>query len=460
MTMRKIIISDYTLRQMKEDSRDLLFREKTYLVSNINSVGVNRIELPVPENGKEDKIINKTLCDIAGKTALCIPGGSTHEEIKAAAKSLSGAKNPCLQIMLPVSTVKMEYDFHMKDQKMLEKAKDLCIYALTLCRNVEFAAIDATRAERDFLKTLCTELSSCGVSAITLTDSAGISLPDEIASLVRELRPAVSCTLLADVSNALSLAPACALAAIENGADGIKVTLSEDKNLFIADIAKLIKEKGQDLGISSSLDETKIFSTVDEILKSENRAAPEHEETSDGKNVFLLRGVSMEKASEAISSLGYSLSPDDTSKVYDSLVQILETKSTIGAKELDAIIASNAMQAPATYHLKSYSVQSNNLTQSVSYVVLTKEEEEINGVAYGDGPIVSLFKAAEQCFGRHFELEDFQIQSVTEGKEALGSALVKIRNEGEIISGSGVSSDILGASIRAFINAVNKILSK
>ena len=94
----------------------------------------------------------------------------------------------------------------------------------------------------------------------------------------------------------------------------------------------------------------------------------------------------------------------------------------------------------------------------MSQVTLKCNDEIINGVSIGDGPIDSAFRAIEQCIGYHYELDDFQVQSVTEGKEALGSALVRLRNNGKLYSGNGISTDIVAASIRAYINALNKIM--
>jgi 2-isopropylmalate synthase len=116
------------------------------------------------------------------------------------------------------------------------------------------------------------------------------------------------------------------------------------------------------------------------------------------------------------------------------------------------------MQAPSTYHFETYTTTSSNVASSMSQVILKRGDETVCGVSGGDGPIDSAFRAIEQCIGHHYELDDFQVQSVTEGKEALGSALVKLRNGGKLYSGNGTSTDIVAASIRAYINALNKIV--
>lgn len=114
------------------------------------------------------------------------------------------------------------------------------------------------------------------------------------------------------------------------------------------------------------------------------------------------------------------------------------------------------MQVP---HISAcnYIVNTGNVLASSAQITLTKNGETIQGISMGDGPIDAAFLALEQLIGRHFELDDFQIQAVTEGKEAMGSAFIKLRSDGKLYSGNGISTDIIGASIRAYINAVNKI---
>ena len=155
-----------------------------------------------------------------------------------------------------------------------------------------------------------------------------------------------------------------------------------------------------------------------------------------------------------VEKMGYELSEDDNKRVYDEFVKL---KKQIGSRELDAIIASVTMQVAPTYKLKSYVVNNGNIITPTAQVELDYKGESKQGFCIGDGPIDAAFLAIEQITGHHYELDDFQIQSVTEGREAVGSAIVKLRSEGKLYSGKGISTDIIGASINAYINALNKI---
>ena len=156
--------------------------------------------------------------------------------------------------------------------------------------------------------------------------------------------------------------------------------------------------------------------------------------------------------------MGYDLSEEDGAKVYEAFKVIAAKKEKVGAKELDAIVASAAMQVPPTYKLDSYVVTSGNTISATAHMKLFKLDKTVEGVSLGDGPIDASFLAIEQITGHHYELDDFQIQSVTEGREAMGQTVVKLRSEGKVYSGRGISTDIVGASILAYINALNKIV--
>ena len=160
---------------------------------------------------------------------------------------------------------------------------------------------------------------------------------------------------------------------------------------------------------------------------------------------------------KAVKKLGYELSDDDNAKVFKEFKRV-SAKKPVGAKELEAIIATAALQVPPTYQLVDYVINSGNIITPTAQVTLDKKGTPMKGLSSGDGPIEAALLAIEMIVGHHYDLEDFQIQSVTEGSEAVGSAFVKIRVGNKVYSGNGISTDIIGASIRAYVNALNKIV--
>lgn len=458
--MKKISVGDFTLECLASAGKELLFREKTAIAVCIDTIGADKTELPPVVREKEDAIIYKTIASLVKNSILAVRAGTTENSIDTAWECIKTAEKPCLQIALPVSTAQMEYSFRAKEAKMIEIIANLTAYAKGKCAEVEFIALDATRADTEFLINACNTAKENGATCITLCDDAGISLPEETAALVSKVKEACNLPLSVSLSDKISMAVAGAIAAIKAGADGVKTSMAGEEVLLTAKFAEAISTKGADLDIETSLKTTELYHDINDVMKNVSSAsspvtAVATESTAD---IFLDSTSSLADVSEAIKVLGYELSEEDNGKVHKALMQVCERKSSVGAKELEALIASNALQAPSTYHLDSFSATCSDRGTSMAQVTLSCGENVLNGVATGDGPIDSAFRAIENCIGYHYELDAFQLEAVTEGKEALGSALVRLRNQGKLYSGTGLSTDIVGATVRAYINALNKIV--
>ena len=458
--MKKIIISDITLKKISEDRAvSLLFREKSAIASCADKIGVDVIEIPAVKSANEDKIIYKTIAQNVQNSIFAIPVGFTTDDVATAWECIKEAKMPRLQVELPVSTIQMEYTYHVKQAKMLEKIAELIKTAKELCADVEFSALDATRADEDFLIAAVKEAEASGASVVTICDAAGASTPDNIAEIVAKVKAAVTIPVYVQVSDRINMAVASAFAAIKSGADGLKCTMAGNDALLTGEISDAINACGTQIDAEIKLNNTKIHASIGDMLSSISHDAYEASKSiSEGKKILIDSDATIDQIAQAAAVLGYELSDSDIGNVYKAVKKVCDKKGAVGYKEFEAIIASTAMQAPSTYHFETYTTTSSNMSASMSQVTLKCNDEIICGVSNGDGPIDSVFRAIEQCIGHHYELDDFQVQSVTEGKEALGSALVRLRNNGKLYSGNGTSTDIVAASIRAYINALNKIV--
>ena len=222
----------------------------------------------------------------------------------------------------------------------------------------------------------------------------------------------------------------------------------------------IIKDYGNDYQISAAIRNTELHRIVGQINWITDNAKNEKSTvtvSAENEGIKLDKNDSKETVLGAVKQLGYDLSDEDAGKVYDEFLRVA-VKKNVGAKELDAIVASAALQVPSAYKLVSYIINNGNIITASAHIVLEKGEERMEGIELGDGPIDAAFIAIDTIIGHHYELDDFQIQAVTEGKEAMGSALVKLRAGGKLYSGKGISTDIIGASIRAYLNAINKIV--
>lgn len=456
--MRKLYVSDITLRVLDETLETALsFRERLTIASRLEKSGVNTIELPALTGSKENAVIFRTIAE-AVECGIAVPVGFSEESVAAAWNTVHSAAHPILQVILPVSTVQMEYLYHLKAPKMLDKIAQLCKAASAVCADVEFVARDATRAEAGFTAQCCQTAVQNGAKSVTLCDDNGCCFPGELAHLVSEVCASCPAEVFVQPSNALSMAASCCVEALQAGASGVKT--SGKGNYLRADIlADILRAKGSALELTSSLDDTAIHNIFENLFTPDSALVKTGDSPASGQDTLTLdAGCTISDISAAVGSLGYELSDEDLGKVYDDFKRTAQKKSAIGARELEAIIAASAMQVPSTFHLVSYVVTSGNITSAMANVTLERDGEKISGVSTGDGPIDAAFFAIEQIIGHHYELDDFQIQSITKGREALGSSLIRLRAGGKLYSGNGLSTDIVGAAIRAYINALNKIV--
>ncbi len=461
-TERRLLISDATLK----NGAGFTFREKLDTVRQIGRLGVDALELgTLPEGDKSAALLCRTAGALLDSCVLSLEVSDTAGADEAAA-ALSSAARPRLAVSLPLSTVQCEYIYHKKPSAMPQTVSALVSYARGLCRDVEFRALDAARAEDEVLASAVRAAVEAGAGTVTVCDTAGEILPDETAALIGRVRAAAGegVTVGAECSDRLGLGVACALAAAAAGAGKICCAISKGAvplTLFCDAVAA----RGAELGISCGVDRTVLGHTAGRILESAGRtgasAGSPFENGAGGLSgsAAVSADAGIGEVSEAVRKIGYELSEEDTVSVYEAFRRLAEKsgKEAFSDRELDAIVASGTAKVPATYKLVSYVINSGNTIASTAHISLERDGKKLTGFCVGDGPIDASFLAIEQIIGHHYELDDFQIQAVTEGREAMGDALVRLRSEGRLYSGKGLSTDIIGASIRAYVSALNKI---
>lgn len=465
--MKNLKIVDVTLRESAANpAYSLSFKEKLEIAKQLDSLNTDVIEIGEIKNDKADTLLIRTIAQLLKNSVLSITTGLSEGEIDRAWKAVSVAKKPRLHISVPVSAIKMEYQCHKKPEQILEMIKTLTAYARSLTPDVELTADDATRADRDFLYEALDAAIKGGARIINLSDSAGTFLPDEMASFISDIKanvPAVSNVRLSvQCSDELGVAAAGVFACVAESVTQIKTAIGPSLLPSMDVIADILRVRGDSLGVTCRLKTTELKNALQKLhmITSTKRSATTPFDYGVGEvydeSPKFDSSASITEVSKYIKKMGYDLSKDDLAKVFESFAKEAKQKD-IGKKELEVIIASNALQVPPTYKVVSYVINSGNIITPTAHVVLDKKGEQVQGFSLGDGPIDAAFLAIEKITGHHFELDDFQIQSVTEGREAMGEALVKLRSNGRLYSGKGASTDIIGASILAYINALNKI---
>lgn len=461
--MQKIRIIDTTLRHAEENAEAAYsFREKIEIAKTLDRIGVDVVEMPPFHGGRADVLLLHTVLPMMKNATVSVTVAEpTEEAVRAAAEAALGRGRVRLHIALPTSPVQMEYHLHKKSAAALELTRKLVSLAASFAE-VEFTAKDATRAEPEFLREILRAAAEAGAKTLTVCDSEGAMLPDELVGFLSDLRrdvPALDGKELAvECSDALHMSCALAVAALGVGATAIKTAIGPSGATPLPAFASVLKMRGDSLGFTSSLNAASLNKTAEKIYtlmsgKTEKSSLAEETESGD---ICLRHTDDEETVAAAVCSLGYELSDDDMKQVYENFKRLSEKKD-IGARELDVIVASVALQVAPTYLLRNYVVTSSNVIAASAQIELEKDGESLRGVTFGDGPVDAAFRAIEQVVGTHYELDDFRIRALTEGKEAVSETVVRLRAGGKVYSGRGVSTDIIGASIRAYVSALNKI---
>ena len=463
--MRTISLSDVTMKRSSRGSDfSLSFREKLELCKLLDKLGIDSIETDIIENRRTDGLLIKSICSAIRQARLTVPvPAGDADGIGYTWGCLKEAKHPRLQVSLPVSTVQMEYLYHKKPEQMLSLISESVSACHALCEEVEFCAEDAGRSDPVFLGKALEAAAKSGASVLTVCDTAGIMMPEEVFRFVKSVKEQFPDQKIGvRISNEMYMADASAVYAVQAGADEVKVKACGEDTVSLKRFSAVLKTRGESLGVQSAVRMTEMNRTIGQIewlcRTNRSKSSPFDNGVREEESFLLSVHDSPEAVRQASRQLGYDLSDEDASKVYEAFSFVAGKKGSVSAKELDVLIATSALQVPPSYQLESYMINASNVIAATSHIRLRKDGEILEGICAGDGPIDASFLAIEQIAGTHYELDDFQIRAVTEGREAMGEAVVRLRSNGKLYSGRGISTDIVGSSIMAYINAINKIV--
>ena len=463
--MERIRISDVTMKQSGKDF-SLSFKEKIEIPKLLDKLGVSVIELEPIVQPKIDALRVKSVASTVKGSIIAVPVQLSQESVDATWNALREAKHPRLQVCASISTVQMEYLFKKKPDAMIKAIEETIAACCQKTADVEFVAEDATRSDAAFLYRAIRTAIAAGAKTVTVCDATGTILPDELGvflDAIHENVPEINeVTLGLSCLNELAMADACAIAAIKHGVREIKAAAYQIDQISLSNIARLLAAKGDIWGVSCSVRTVEMNRIVKQIAWMCETRRSKNSPFDNGVSemvdeISLTSHDNITAVLNAVEKLGYDLSEEDGARVYEAFQVIAARRDVITSRETDTIVASAAMQVPSTYVLVSYSITASNISSSMAHMRLEKNGQKLEGVALGDGPVDAAFLAIENILGRHYELDDFQIRSVTEGREAMGETVVKLRSGGKLYSGRGTSTDIVGSSIQAYINALNKI---
>lgn len=503
--MRKISIFDTTLRDGEQAPGCTMNpREKVELARQLERLGVDVIEAGFPVSSPDDFAAVQAVASTVTRpivAALCraVPG-----DIETAAKALAPARHPRLHVFIATSDLHLREKLDITRERALEMIAESVALARTLCEDVEFSAEDATRSDREFLLTALNVAIDNGATLVNVPDTVGYITPEEMTDLIRYLKENLhkgkngeDIPLSVHCHNDLGLAVANSLAAVKAGASQVEGTINgigeRAGNVALEEIIMALDTRGQFFGLETGVNLRQIYRTCRLVSTIIGQKIPPNKPVV-GRNAFnheagihqhgvlknpltyeimspqtigiydndLVLGKHSGKHAfiQRVEELGYFLPGEAMEKAFARFLDLADRKKTVTNKDLEAIVGAAGYTIPETYQLHSFVVNSGTVISATAVVKLLKDGEEMEQVSRGDGPIDAAFKAIDQIVQVGFQLVNYSIHSVTEGEDAQGEVVVKLRRGNRTVTGRGLSTDIFEASLKAYLNAVNKIIAQ
>ncbi len=455
----------------------------------------------VAQLSNDDRMNNATVSALARLT---------KSDIDRAAEALESAKRKRLHIFIATSDIHLEHKLRKTRAQILNEISEMTKYAssLNLFDEIEFSPEDATRTDLSFLCEVTVLAAQNGASVINIPDTVGYTTPDEFKSIITAVKSNLSKTgLQPEISvhchNDLGMAVANSLAAISAGATAIECTVNglgeRAGNAAFEEIVMAIHTRGEAIlrgtQVSSSVNTHEIMETsrlvasLSGISLAPNKAVVgrnafahssgihQHgimndsrtyeimspEEVGLKSSTIVLGKLSGRHAfAERLSTLGYSLDEHGIENTFLRFKEIADKKQSMTDDDIRAIVGEYLDSIEGRFYLESFQIQSGNHIKAMALVTLNDKAEQKSATeaAPGEGPVDAAFNAINRIAGlTDVELSYYNITAVTEGTDALGEARVKLKQNDRIFSGRGVSTDVIKASIKAYLAATNKLIS-
>ena len=498
--MDKIIIFDTTLRDGEQaPGASLNQKEKLEVAHALAELGVDIIEAGFPVSSPGDFRAVQAIAKAVKGPVVCGLARAIKADINAARDALKPAKRRRIHIFLATSKIHMQYKLKKAEDEILRLAVESVKYARKFCDDIEFSPEDASLTEKKFLFRVVESVIAAGAVTVNIPDTVGYSVPQEYGNLIYSIKENVSNIDKAVISvhchNDLGLATANSLAAVKSGARQVECTINglgeRAGNAAMEEIVMGINIRKDIFGdVETNIRKEQIYnvsrlvSNLTGFVIAPNKAivggnAFRHEsgihqdgvikerttyEIIDPAQVgFTGEGLVLGKHSgrhafrDRLKALGFSLNDEQVEKAFEAFKVLADKKKSIYDDDLRIIVEDEVKIFQPVWQLVSFKINSGTGIKPMAEIQLKNKGKIFTGVSSGDGPADACFKAIDKVINAKAKLEDFRIESVTSGKDALGKASLKLRVKEVVRTGIGSSTDIIEAAIKAYLNAINKI---
>ena len=504
--MRKLIFFDTTLRDGEQcPGFSMTTDEKIRLALQLERLGVDVIEAGFPASSSGDFEAVQKISSLVKNSSICGLSRANKKDIEAVYEATKNAARPRIHTFIATSDIHMKHKLKKSREEVVELAREAVRFARNLCDDVEFSAEDALRSDPDFLYQIIDAVIKEGAGTINLPDTVGYIMPDEIYALFSGIKNNVAnidkVVLSTHNHDDLGMGVANSLAAIRAGADQVECTINgigeRAGNSALEEICMAINvRKDFYKDIETTINTTEIYKTS-RMITSITGVDVQPNKAVVGKNAFAHEsgihqdGVLKERTTYEImtaesvgimknslvlgkhsgraafktrlAEMGYNLDNEHLEKAFSAFKDLADKKKEIFDEDLEAIILGKLSDAKKYYELDYVGFNSGSSLIATATLRLKKDDGTIlTDSSTGEGPVDAAFKAVERISGCDGRLKNYKINAVTQGKDAQCEVTVieEFSSSGIEVLGKGYSTDVLIASVEAYINALNNYISR
>jgi len=495
----RIIIFDTTLRDGEQSpGASLNNKGKLEIAYQLEKLGVDVIEAGFPVSSPGDFEAVKLVAKSIKKTSVCGLARAVKKDIDAAYNAVKYAKKPRIHVFLATSKIHMQYKLKKAESEILKAAIWAVKYAKKKVCDIEFSPEDASRTDKRFLYEVVEAVIDAGATTVNIPDTVGYATPYEFGALIKSIRENVPNIHKAVISvhchNDLGLGVSNSLLALLNGARQVECTVNglgeRAGNASLEEIAMALATRKDVFKIGTKINTKEIYKTSRLVSKltgipvQPNKAivggnAFRHEagihqdgllkekttyeimrpeDVGFGETKIVLGKHSGRHALKArLKNLGYKLTDKEIEKAFERFKKLADKKKEVFDEDLLTIVEDELGTVQEIYKMVNFYIMSGNKVTPSATVTLKHKGKNLVANSTGDGPVDACYKAIEKIVDKKPKLLDYNLNAVTAGKDALGEVSVRMKLGKEVVSGRGASTDVIEASVKAYLNALNRL---
>ncbi|MFM8519450.1 MAG: 2-isopropylmalate synthase [Solirubrobacterales bacterium] len=499
----RVHIFDTTLRDGEQSPGiSLNTSEKVEIANQLARLGVDVIEAGFPITSPGDfEAVQRIAREVEGPV-ICGLARAQKGDIDVAWEAVRDSERPRIHTFISTSDIHIEYQMRNTREDVIQGARAAVSQARSLCEDVEFSPMDATRADVEFTAEVCAIAVEEGATVVNIPDTVGYTTPEEYTRYFEDLyrfAPSLrGVELSVHCHDDLGLAVANSYAGVLAGARQVECAVNgigeRAGNCSLEEIAMLIKVRGDVHGLETGIRTRELARTSRLVSRLTGYAVPPNKAVV-GRNAFAHEsgihqdGVLKERSTfeimdatevgfdsnqivlgkhsgrhalqDALEQLGFVVQGDALNRAFSRFKEVADRKKQVTALDLEALVSDEMHREGDSYELASFEVSAGSNRESrASVTVSLPEGDTASATAGGDGPVDAIFQAARDATGVESELREYRVAAVTGGEDALGQVTVVLRRDGITASGQGVSTDILEASAQAYVRALSNLVAE